>query len=133
MTQRLYIRSENPRLSIKIGTTIALAITIGMPLQAQETVVEGKVQRSDLIQERVAYNDLDLREQPNQLILISRVRKAAGRVCDIIYRGEHPMAKFESRCPQRTYINAKPQIDLAFANAQNGKQIAMSFVVARSR
>lgn len=120
-------------LSIRSGVALAMAMSIGTPLSAQDTVVEGKAQRSDLVQERVAYSDLNLREQPSQLILISRVKKAAGRVCNIIYRGEHPMVKFESRCPYKTYRDAKPQIDMAIANAQNGRQVAISFVVARSR
>lgn len=133
MTQ---IQTERPKIAhllVKSGAIMALAISTATPLMAQDTIVQGKVQRSDLVQERVAYADLNLREQPSQLILISRVKKAATRVCRIIYQGEHPLALFESRCPYKTYSDAKPQIDLAIANARNGKQIAMSFVVARSR
>ena len=131
-----HIQTERPqtaRLLIKFGATMALAISTAIPLQAQDTVVEGKVQRSDVVERKVGYADLNLREQPNQLILISRVKKAAGEVCDILYRGEAPILKFHSRCPQTTYKNAKPQIDLAIANAQNGKRVAISLVVARSR
>lgn len=130
------VQTDRPtiaRLLVKFSATMTLAISIATPLQAQDTVVEGKFQQTDVVQERVAYADLNLREQPNQLILISRVKKAAKRVCNIIYRGEHPMAVFESRCPHKTYTDAKPQIESAIANAQNGKQVAMSFVVARSR
>ena len=132
MAQAQMERPQSTRLFVKFGATAALAILLNTPLQAQETVVQGKVQRSDIIQERVAYADLNLREQPNQLILVSRVKKAANRVCNIIYQGEPPMEVFQSGCRRKTYSDAKPQIELAIANAQNGKQIAMSFVVARS-
>ena len=133
MTQIKTERPHTAHLFIKFSAAMALAISTGTPLQAQDTVVEGKAQRSDLVQETVAYSDLNLREQPSQLILISRVKKAAGRVCSRIYHGEHPTVILESRCPYKTYSDAKPQIDLAIANAQNGKQVAISFVVARSR
>lgn len=133
MTQLYPARSNSANLGTKVGVTMALAMSICTPLQAQDTVVKGNVQRSDIVQQSVAYADLNLREQQSQLMLFSRVRKAANRVCDIVYRGQHPLAKFESRCTQRTYSDAKPQVDLAIANAQNGKQVAMSFTVARSR
>jgi UrcA family protein len=133
MTQKSTVRSNAAGKLIKFGATMAMAVLIGTPLQAQDTIVEGNVQRGEVVQERVAYSDLNLSEQPNQIILISRVRKAAGRVCNILYRGENPRVKFESRCPQKTYTNAKPQIDLAIANAQNGKRVAMTVVIARSR
>ena len=133
MTQVQTERPHIARLFIKIGATVALAISTATPVQAQDTVVQGKVQRSDVVQERVGYADLNLREQPNQLILIKRVKKAAMRVCNILYRAEGPMAVFESRCPHRTYHGAKPQIDLAIANSQNCRQVAISFVVSRNR
>lgn len=126
-------RSKIATLSVKTGAAIALALAIGTPVQAQDTVVEGKYQPSALIQERVAYADLNLREEPGQLILVSRVKKAAGRVCDIIYRGQHPIMKFESRCSYKTFRDAKPQIDTAIANAENGRHVAMTLVVGRSR
>lgn len=133
MTQLQTEWTGTARPLVKFGAVMAFAILFGAPMQAQDTIVEGKFQRSDLVQERVAYADLNLREQPNQLILASRVRKAANRVCDVIYRGQHPIVKIESRCPQKTYKDAKPQIDLAIANALNGKHVALNFVVARSR
>ncbi len=133
MTQIQTAHSNTTSLFIKFGATIALAMAVGTTLQAQDTVVEGNVQRSDVVQESVDYADLNLRDKQNQMVLISRVRKAAGRVCNILYRGRSAMEKFESRCPQRTYSDTKPQIDLAIASAHNGKQIAISFVVARSR
>ena len=132
MTQIQTEHSNTARLLFKLSATMALAISIGTSLQAQETVVKGNV-RSDLVQQRVATTGLNLSELPSQLILISRVKRASDRVCNIIHHGEHPMAKFESRCTQKIYSDAKPQIDLAIANAQTGKQVAISLVVARSR
>ncbi len=118
---------------IKSGAALAMAISIVMPLSAQDTVVEGKAQRSNTVEARVSYADLDLGNQQNQLLLVSRVRKAAVKLCDIVYHGYAPIEKFSSRCPQNTYRDAKPQIDLAIANAQNGSRVAINLVVARKR
>lgn len=133
MAQKQNVRSNVARLSIKLGVSLALTIAICTPLAAQDTVVEGKAQRSGTIEERVGYADLNLRDQQNQTVLISRVKKAADRVCDVIYRSYSSIEKFNSRCPHKTYRDTKPQIDFAIANAQNGKRIATSLVVARSR
>lgn len=118
---------------INFAAITALALTTAAPLQAEVAVVKGNIDRSDLLQERVAYADLNLREQSNQLVLASRVRKASGKICDTIYRGQHPLAKFESRCLQNTYRSAKPQVDLAIANAHSGTQLAMNIVIVRSK
>lgn len=132
MTTKRKVRTNSANLSIRFGLAVALVATT-TPLAAQDTIVEGLPQRINSIEERVAYGDLDLRNQNSQLMLISRVRQASDRVCDIVHQGEGPIVKFNSRCVQRTYKNAKPQIDLAIANARNGKQVAMSFVVAAGR
>lgn len=91
-----------------------------------------KPQRDGLVQERVSYADLNLRFKENQQVLISRVKGASTRVCNILYDGNR-FGEFASRCPQVVYRNARPQINLAIANARNGKQVAMSFVIAPSR
>lgn len=117
---------------VRAGIFIAL-VAFTAPLIAQDTVVEGASRRSNDVQQRVSYADLDLRNQSNQRMLITRVRQASNNVCDVVFRGESPIAKFTSRCPQRTYRDAKPQIDLAIANAQNGKRVAISLIVAAGR
>ena len=132
MTLRQTVRTSSANRIIRAGIILTL-VAITTPLAAQDTIVEGSPRRSNDIQERVSYVDLDLRDQSNQQMLISRVRQASNRVCDIVLRGQSPMMKFNSRCPQRTYQEAKPQINLAIANAQNGKRVAISFVVAASR
>lgn len=119
--------------SLKFSAIIALAISTTTPLFAQDTVVEGKAKRTNVVEERVHYSDLNLTQEKNQLVLISRVKKAANKVCDIIYRGQHPMMKFESGCPYKTYRDAKPQIDLAIAGAQNGTRVAIRISPPRSR
>lgn len=122
----------NVALSIPLGITLAL-VTVATPLAAQDTIVEGTPQRSNYFEERVGFADLDLRNRDNQQILVSRVIQASGRVCDNVYRGVSPIVKFRERCVQRSYRYTKPQIDLAIANARNGRQVAMSFVVAAGR
>ncbi len=119
--------------ALKIGTIFALAASITTPLFAQDTVVEGKAKRSDVVERRISYSDLDLTSSQNQLVLVSRVRKAASKVCDILYHGQSPMMKFETRCPQSVYREAKPQIDLAIANAGNGTRVAKPIDALSSR
>lgn len=132
MTLKQTVRTSSANRMTRAGIILTL-VAITAPLAAQDTIVEGSPRRSNDVQESVNYADLDLRNQSNQQMLISRVRQASNRVCDIVLRGESPMVKFTSHCPQRTYRDAKPQIDLAIANAQNGKRVAISFVVAASR
>lgn len=133
MTLKQIVPISPVNRTIRAGIILTL-VAIPVPVAARETIVEGSPsQRSNLLQERVEYADLDLRNQSNQRMLMSRVRHASNRVCDIAFRGESPMVKFTSRCPQRIYRESKPQIDLAIANAQNGKRVAVSFVVAASR
>ena len=132
MTLRQTVRTSSANRIIRAGIILTLVATT-TPLAAQDTIVEGSPRRSNNVQERVSYVDLDLRNQSNQQMLMSRVRQASNRVCDIVLRGQSPIAKFTNRCPQRTYREAKPQINLAIANAQNGKRVAISFVIAASR
>ena len=133
MTPMNIIRRNAVGKSLKLAAVVALTISTTTPLFAQGTVVEGKAKRSDIVEERVSYSDLNLTNEQNQLVLISRVKKAANKVCDIIYRNEHPMIKFESQCPQKTFRNAKPQIDLAIAGAQNGTRVAIRLSPPRNR
>lgn len=133
MTPVKNFRPDAASLSLKLGAVLALAITATTPLFAQGTVVEGKAKRSDVVEERVRYADLNLMNEQNQMILISRVKKAANKVCDIIYRGQHPILKFESRCPQKTFRDAQPQIDLAIAGAQTGTRVAIRLSPPRNR
>ena len=132
MTLNQTVRTNSANRTARAGIILTL-VAITTPLTAQDTIVEGSPRRSNDIQERVSYADLDLRNQSNQQMLISRVRQASNRVCDVVFRGQSAMVKFTSRCPQRIYRDAKPQIDFAIANAQNGKRVAISFVVAASR
>lgn len=131
MTQMKNLRLRTGRFCITLGVCMAVAIVAAAPVLAQDTVVEGKAKRSDLIEQRVAYSDLNLQNQSNQLVLISRVKKAAGKVCDIIYSGQSPMMKFESGCTYQVYRNAKPQIDMAIANAGNGTHVAINLTAKR--
>lgn len=133
MTSVNNFRNRTAVRPVKIGALLLLAISATTPLFAQGTVVEGKAKSSNVVEERVPYSDLNLMHEQNQVILISRVKKAANKVCDIIYRGQHPMMKFESRCNQTTFRDAKPQIDLAIANAQNGTRVAIKISPPRSR
>ena len=132
MAQRQFIRANTMRLGSTLGVTIALAITFSTPLKADDTVVQGKPQRDGLVQERVSYADLNLRFKENQQVLISRVKGASRRVCNILYDGNR-FGEFAGRCPHVVYRDARPQINLAIANARNGKQVAMSFIIAPSR
>lgn len=131
MTKVKNLRLRVGRLYTTLGVCVTVAITATAPLFAQGTVVQGKAQRSDLIERRVSYADLDLENQSNQLVLISRVKKAAGKVCDIIYEGHAPMMKFESGCTYEVYRNAKPQIDMAIANAGSGARVAINLTAKR--
>ena len=133
MTQIAFIGSATANRSLKIGTLLALAVSITAPLFAQDTVVEGKAKRNDVVERRVHYSDLDLASPQNQDVLISRGRKAANQVCNVIYSGQSPMMKYESRCPQSVYREAKPQIDLAIANANSGTRVAIVLATPRSR
>lgn len=118
-------RRSAASISAKFGVVFALAISTATPLYAQDTIVQGKVKRSDVVEQRVRYSDLDLTNEQNQLVLVSRVKRAANKVCDIIYRGQHPLMKFESGCTHNTFQDAKPQIDLAIASAQSGTRVAI--------
>lgn len=128
MTVRQKVRHTAASLAIPMAL-----VAVTTPLAAQDTIVEGTPQRSNYVEERVVFADLDLRNRDNQQILISRVMQASGRVCDVVYQGVSPIVKFRERCEQRSYRDTKPQIDLAIANARNGRQVAMSFVVAAGR
>jgi len=119
-------------LSIKSGAALAMAMSIVTPLSAQDTVVEGKAHPSDIVEARVGYTDLDLRNEQSQLLLISRVRKAAGSICNIINHGDRSIAQY-SGCRRNIYLDAKPQIDSAIANAQNSSRVAINLVVSRKR
>lgn len=132
MTQMFNLRLRTGRLYTTLGVFMTVAITAAGPLLAQGTVVQGKAQRSDLIERRVSYADLDLENQSNKLVLVSRVKKAARQVCDIIHSGEPVMMIFESGCTDEVYRNAKPQIDLAIANAGGGARVAINLTVKRS-
>jgi len=132
MTQMKNLMPRTGRLYVTLGVCMTLALTATAPLFAQDTVVEGKAQRSNVIEERVPYTDLNLENRSNQLVLISRVKKAAGKVCDIIHRGETLMMKFESGCTYKVYRNAKPQIDMAIANAGSGTNVAINLTAKRS-
>lgn len=112
---------------------MTLAITATAPLFAQGTVVQGKAKRSDVIEKRVSFADLNLENKANQLVLISRVKKAAGEVCDIIHSGESLMMKFESGCTYEVYRNAKPQIAMAIATAGSGARVAINLSTTRSK
>lgn len=133
MTGRKIVGSAAAKRSLRPGTILALAVSVAAPVFAQDTVVEGKAKRSDVVERRVSYSDLNLESAQYQQVLISRVRKAANQVCDIIYRGQSPMMKFETRCPQSVYREAKPQIDLAIANAQSGARVAIVLAASRKR
>jgi UrcA family protein len=118
-----------------VGLTIAFGLTFAMmtALNAQDTVVEGRSQSQDIVEERVGFADLDLRDSGHQQMLVSRVRQASRNVCNIVYE-DRPMAeKFYARCPQRSFRAARPQIDVAIANALNGRKVAMNFVVSAGR
>ena len=133
MTSVKDFRSSALRLSLKSGALIALTVFTTPVLFAQGTVVQGKAHRSDVVEQKVHYSDLDLNSTQNQLVLVSRVKKAADKVCNIIYSGQSPMAKFESRCTQTVYREARPQIDLAIANANTGTRVAIALTSPRSR
>lgn len=133
MTLLKNTRSSAIRLSVKTLTMLALSLSTAPVLFAQDTVVQGKAQRSDVVEQRVRYYDLDLKDPHNQLVLVSRVKKAANKVCDIIYSGQAPMMKFESGCTQTVYRNAKPQIAMAIENAGNGTRVAITLTTVHSR
>ncbi len=125
-------------LKSKFGLKIAAlsfvaAATMAAPIAAQDTLVKGRIIPKDQVEERVGFGDLDLREISDQKMLVSRVWKAARNVCDEVYKGELWEDKFNSRCPHRSFRNAKPQITSAIANAQNGRSVAMNFVVSAGR
>ncbi len=131
MTQMKNLRLRTGRLYTTLGVCMTLAITATAPLFAQDTVVEGKVKRSDVIERRVSYADLDLQSQASQLVLISRVKKAAVKVCNVIHGGEPLMVIFESGFTYEVYRNAKPQIDLAIANTGSGTRVAINLTAKR--
>jgi len=133
MTQIKNLRQRTGRFYTTLGVCMTMAFTATAPLFAQGTVVQGKAKRSDVIEQRVSYADLNLENRANQLVLISRVKKAAGKVCDKIYSGESPMMKFNSGCTYDVYRNAKPQIAMAFANAGTGARVAINLSTKRSK
>lgn len=132
MSQMKDICSNTVRLAVRSGALVAVAMVTAPALLAQDTVVEGKAQRSDVVEQRVGYSDLDLTNHQNQLILVSRVKKAVNKVCDILYSGHSPLMKFESGCMQTVYRNTKPQIALAIANADSGTRVAIRISPPRS-
>ncbi|MES2781860.1 MAG: UrcA family protein [Pseudomonadota bacterium] len=132
MSQMKDICSNTVRLAVRSGALMAVAMVTAPALLAQDTVVEGKAQRSDVVEQRVGYSDLDLTNHQNQLILVSRVKKAVNKVCDILYSGHSPLMKFESGCMQTVYRNTKPQIALAIANADSGTRVAIRISPPRS-
>jgi UrcA family protein len=113
--------------------TFAVAATIATPLAAQDTLVKGRIIPKDQVEERVGFGDLDLREISDQKMLVSRVRQAARNVCDEVTKDDLWEEKYYSQCPRRSFKNAKPQIERAIANAQNGRSVAMNFVVSAGR
>lgn len=125
-------RSSAVRLSLQSGAVLAISLLAAPVLFAQDTVVQGKSKRTDVVEQRVTYYDLDLTETQGQRLLVSRVRHAANNVCDIVYSGQSPIMKFESGCQQKAFRDAKPQINLAIASAQNGTRVAIRLTAGRS-
>lgn len=121
------------RQSAKSVTVLVLSLSTAQAVFAQDTVVQGKAHRTDVVEQRVRYSDLDLKYPHNQLVLVSRVKKAANKVCDVIYRGQAPMMKFESGCTQTVYRNAKPQIAMAINNAGSDTRVAIVLTTTRNR
>ena len=133
MTIRTNVGRNTVGLAIAFGLTLAMVTAIAAPLSAQDTVVEGKAQSRDYVEERVGFADLDLRDSGHQKMLVTRVRQASRNVCDIVYRNESMREKFYARCPQRSFRAAKPQIDIAIANALDGRKVAMNFAVSAGK
>jgi UrcA family protein len=119
---------------------LALAVMlVAAPLAAQDaTVVTGE--RQPVYQERVSFDDLDLRQWSAQQALKTRVSRASTRVCKQAvgpfpdvgvpgYGRDDPSLT----CADLTFNDARPQILAAIERAKAGQQMAMTFVISAPR
>jgi UrcA family protein len=119
------IQSQFGRLVFGL-TLSALAVPVAALDQAEE---DGTVVNAPRYQERVGFTDLDLRQDDDKRVLISRVKKASGRVCrdmasdHLIEQVERPI------CKSATYRKTRPQIRRAFARAASGEKLALVLTV----
>jgi UrcA family protein len=107
-------------------------VTCASPLVAQgpddETVVNAK-----RYQERVGFEDLDLRLRSDQRMLKTRVRHASTRVChDMAHDGVIIYAD-KRLCSAQTYRETQPQIRRAIARVEAGERIAFALTIGISK
>jgi UrcA family protein len=123
------------RISIIAGQLLVLATA---PLTAQEPVT---VPDQPVVQEKVSFADLDLRNSQAQRQLESRVRHASHRVCrqsegTFADLGVPRIARYDPTfiCPDLTYNEARPKIHAAFDRAKAGQPtMAANLVVSAPR
>ncbi len=121
------IPSLNFRQILGLGFAVFAA-----PLAAQvhygETVVSAPV-----YQERVGYEDLDLRNTEHRHVLVTRIKQAARRICSNMAKDGEIKFRDKNLCSDDTYIATRPQLRRAFARADAGQQIAMRMTVVANK
>jgi UrcA family protein len=103
------------------------------PTFAQETVVQGKHVNSDVYQEIVTYDDLNLMNDDGAKALYSRVHVASTRVCRQAYRGGSFEFLEQRGCTRATNAATRPQVVAVIDRARSGLAIASSFTVRTTR
>ena len=104
----------------RLGTAAAAAALTALLIPAahamDETIVEANVVRTTA---NISYADLNLAKAADVAELQARVRRAATNIC--IDRGTRDLARTMNglECRSTAIENAKPQIALAVANANN--------------
>jgi UrcA family protein len=80
-------------------------------------------------QRLVSFADLDLSTQAGQRTLQSRVMQAATQVCGRVDPGDFgPMREVITDCRNTALAGARPQMQLAMAQARDGKALAANDV-----
>ena len=112
------------------------AALLAAPVVAEEPmVVTGEHQ--PVYQQRVSFNDLDLRRWGDQQALRRRVHRASDRVCAEAFgpMGAADIGRPGSRdanmsCADLTYREARPQIIAVIDRARTGQLAAMTLIIA---
>jgi UrcA family protein len=112
--------------------SIASAIYLS-PAFSQDTVVQGKHVKSDVYQEIVTYDDLNLMNDDGAKALYSRVRVASQRVCRQAYRGGSFEILEQRGCTRETNAATRPQVVAVIDRARSGLAIASNFTVRTVR
>lgn len=117
------------RLVLKLAFVGFVVGGTANPAIGQDNLVVRGGAQPEMFQERVSYNELDLREAGDRRTLQQRVNAAARRVCYQAFGSVQDYGIGYGRDPGMTCVDltkkdAQPQVRLAIRQARAGQQMA---------